>query len=204
MYITKIKWDNGIYILLYTVGSKHYKMKRGIRWKFYLKLISRGGYTPTNLLETKAIANNDAVTTLIQDYDVQLEKQLDEINVKLKDLENTVWAKDTSFQFTDQPTGQIYVVLTWTAPQLSGYYMCYANISSTISDDRTYPVTLLAPGATALTENYTSRGSMLDGGGVDITRLFYFEGGETVQVQTYNSKNGWTARTSFFAIRISS
>ena len=43
---------------------------------------------------------------------------------------------------------------------------------------------------------------MEGGGGIDITRLFYFEGGETVQVQTYNSKNGWTVRASFFAIRI--
>lgn len=82
--------------------------------------------------------------------------------------------------------------------------MCYANISSTISDDRTYGVTLVAPGATALTEGYTNRGSMLDGGGVDITRIFYLEGGETVRVQTLNSKNGWTAYASFFAIRISS
>ena len=80
--------------------------------------------------------------------------------------------------------------------------MCYANISSTISDDSTYGVTLRASGGTALTGGYTNRGSMLDGGGIDITRLFYFEGGETVRVQTYNSKNGWTAVTSFFAIRI--
>ena len=82
--------------------------------------------------------------------------------------------------------------------------MCYANIDSSIADDRTYLVTLISPDGTPLIERYTNRGSMQGGGGVDITRLFYFEGGETVQVQTYNSKNGWIARISFFAIRISS
>ena len=80
--------------------------------------------------------------------------------------------------------------------------MCYANIDSSISDDRTYLITLTSPDGEALTGNYTNRGSMQGGGGIDITRLFYFEGGETVQVLTYNSKNGWTARASFFAIRI--
>ena len=94
-------------------------------------------------------------------------------------------------------------VLTWTVPQLSGYYMCYANIDSSISDNIRYVITLTAPNATALTGNYTNRGSMQGGGGIDITRLFYFEGGETVQVQTYNSGLGWTARAGFFAIRIS-
>lgn len=161
-----------------------------------------GGVIPTNLSQSNAIANREGITTLIQDYDVQLEKQLDEINVKLKDLENTIWYKNTSFQFTDQPLGQEYTVLTWTAPQLSGYYMCYANIGSSISDDITYLITLTSPDGEALTGNYTNRGSMQGGGGIDITRLFYFEGGETVQVLTYNSKNGWTARASFFAIRI--
>lgn len=80
--------------------------------------------------------------------------------------------------------------------------MCYANIDSSISDNIRYVVTLTAPGATALTERYSNRGSMEGGGGIDITRLFYFEGGETVQVQTHNSGLGWTARASFFAIRI--
>lgn len=161
-----------------------------------------GGVIPTNLLQSNAIANKEGITTLIQDYDVQVEKQLNEINVKLGDLENDVWTKDTNFQFTNQTTNQNYTVLTWTAPQLSGIYMCYANIDSSISDDRSYIITMIAPNATPLIERNTNRGSMLGGGGIDITRIFYFEGGEEVQVQTYNSKNGWTARVSFFAIRI--
>lgn len=163
-----------------------------------------GGAIPTNLSQSNAIANKEGITTLIQDYDVQVEKQLDEINVKLEDLENSLWTKNASLDLTTQPEG-ICTVLTWTAPQLSGYYMCYANIDSSISYDIDYAVTLTASGGIALTGRYTNRGSMQGGGGIDIIRVFYFEGGETVQVQTYNNPEivKWSARATFFAIRIS-